>query len=282
MFTTGSKFYFGLSATAYLAALAYGVSTGGHLWGVLSLGWKEGVGDHYGYSVLLGLAVASGLLGAVVVAFRDAEAHHVAEVAGTETVPEVAPPRSLNYWPIITAFAAGLLIVGLATGPVLFVIGAILAVICSIEWVISAWADRATGDAETNQLLRDRLLRPFELPLWSALVVGGVVFSLSRLFLAVSKIGAVVVGGVASTLILVVAFVLASRPHLSRSLVVGVAMLGGIGVLASGVVGASLGEREFHKHGEEHEGEHDGEEHEGEDGEHDDGESESDGEGDEG
>ena len=40
---------------------------------------------------------------------------------------------------------------------------AILAIV-AIEWMLSAWADRATGDHEVNEQLRRELFGPIELP----------------------------------------------------------------------------------------------------------------------
>ena len=51
MITKGSRFFFGFAALAYVGAIVYGLSTGGHVFGVFSLGYKEGVGEHLGYTV---------------------------------------------------------------------------------------------------------------------------------------------------------------------------------------------------------------------------------------
>lgn len=263
MITTGSKFYFGVAGLAYAAALIFGLSTGGHLWGVLSFGYKGGVGDHLGYSILMLLSVAAFLIGSVVVAFRDADADVVATVAGTETVPEVHPPRNASFWPVVAAFSGGLMILGLATSPALFVIGAIIGVIAAIEWTLTAWADRATGDPEVNAMVRDRLMKPLEVPMLAVGGIGIVVLAFSRLLLAVSKTGSVVVGLVFGVLIVAAGFAVAYRPHIGRSLVTAVIAFFAVTILGSGIYGAAQGEREFEIHGEHgEEGEH------GEDGEH--------------
>ena len=256
MNTTGSKFFFGLSGAAFLAAIVYSVSTGGHLWGALSFGYKEAVGDHLGYSILIGLAIAGLFLGWVSVAFRDADADVVASLMGSEMVPEVSPPRTVSYWPVLSAFAIGLCILGVATTPILLAIGAILLVVCALEWTISAWADRASGDPEVNQLVRNRLMRPLEIPLLGVAAIGFIVLSFSRILLALSKTNAVVIGLVFAALVMVAAFLLAYRTKLNRNVVVGVVALGAVAILATGVVGAVMGEREFHDLGEEIDGTH--------------------------
>ena len=48
MFTTGFKFFFGLTIALTVGAVAYGYSTGGEHVGPVTLGWKGGVGDHVG------------------------------------------------------------------------------------------------------------------------------------------------------------------------------------------------------------------------------------------
>ena len=58
MFTTGFKFFFGLTIALTIGAVAYGYSTGGEHVGPVTLGWKGGVGDHVGYLVLIGGAFA--------------------------------------------------------------------------------------------------------------------------------------------------------------------------------------------------------------------------------
>lgn len=250
MITTGAKFYFGLAGVAYAAALAFGMSTGGHLWGVLSLGYKEAVGDHLGYVVLMMLAAAAFLLGSVSAVFRDADADVVTELAGTETVPEVIPPRHASFWPAVAAFSGGLMILGLASSSGIFILGAIIGVIAAIEWTITAWADRATGDPEVNTLVRERLMKPFEVPMLAAGAVGVVVLAFSRILLAVSKEGAVVVGLVFGTLIVAAGFFVAYRRTIGRGLVTAVVAFFAVAIFGAGIYGAAQGEREFEVHGE--------------------------------
>jgi len=275
MITTGAKFYFGVAFMAYVAALAFGLSTGGQLWGVLSFGYKGGVGDHFGYAVLMMTSAATFLLGSVVVTFRDADADVVAGVAGTETVPEVSPPSNASFWPVVAAVAGGLMVLGLATNPGIFILGALIALVAAIEWTLTAYADRATGDPEVNAMVRDRLMRPLEVPLFAAASIAVVVLAFSRILLAVSKTGAVVVGLVFFVLIGVAGFAVAYRPHIGRGLITAVVAFFAVTIFGAGIYGAAAGERDFEVHGEhsehsEEDGEHseDGEEHsdEGEEG----------------
>jgi hypothetical protein len=75
--------------------------------------------------------------------------------------------------------------------------------------------------------------------------------------LALPKLGATYVSMIVAAVILAVAFLVASRPRISPSLIAAVLLVGGVLVIGSGIIAAAVGEREFHKIGEEH-----GEEHE--------------------
>ena len=88
MITTGSKWFFGLGFVSLVLAAAYGWTTGGNGLGPLTVGYKGGVGDHFGYGILLSAGVSSASSwGRSPRPSRDADAAAVAQVAGTETVP---------------------------------------------------------------------------------------------------------------------------------------------------------------------------------------------------
>ena len=122
----------------------------------------------------------------------------------------------------------------------------------AFEWTMTAWADRATGDAETNEQLRDQLMGPFEVPLLGLLGGGIFVLAMSRIMLATSEIGAVVIGAIVAVIILGTAVLITQRPRLSKNLVTGLVGIIAIGVLAGGVWGAVEGTREIEHHEEEH------------------------------
>jgi len=246
MITTGSKWYFGFGFLALVFAAAYGWTTGGNGLGPLSLGYKGGVGDHFGYGLLMAAAAISFFLGAVVTATRDAEAEAAAQVAGTETVPAVIPAGT-SYWPPIAAFGVVLLVIGLVSEAVLVVFGLILMGIALVEWTVQAWADRATGDPETNRRIRNKLMNPIEFPLAGALALGVIAISLSRVFLTFSADQTVLAGVVVTALIVIGAFWVASRPHLSSNVVVGLVVAGAVAIIAIGVAGAVSGPREVHE-----------------------------------
>jgi hypothetical protein len=254
MFTWGSKFFFGLSAASLAAAVVYATVSGGGLLGGLSLGWYGGVGDHLGFAVLLGLGVGMLVLGVVAVWVRDADAEEMAALVGTpERVPQAVPPSRPSYWGAVTAFAVASLIVGATVSPLFLAVGFGLLAVVVIEWAVLAWTDRATGDAEANATLRDRLMLPIEVPLFGS--IGILVFALgvSRVLLAVSQMTAVVIASLVASVAFALAIAFAYRPGwFTRNAVSGlIAGFAGL-VIVGGIVGAAVGPREFHDYSEDH------------------------------
>lgn len=251
MFTTGSKWFFGLGLVSLVLAAAYGWTTGGNGLGPVTAGYKGGVGDHLGYTLLVSIGLAAIFLGLVAIATRDAAPSALAELAGTEVAPTVAPPTQAAYWPPLGAFGAALVVLGLVISNVMFVIGFFVLLAVLVEWMVLAWSDRATGDPEINRLVRRRVMGPFEVPLAGVLVAGAAVFAFSRMLLAASELGAVAIATVLGVAILVVGALIATRPRLSPNAVAGLLLLCALGVVVGGVASAALGERVIIEHREE-------------------------------
>ncbi len=264
MVKTASKFFFGIAAFAFLAACIYGGASAGDevrldtFVGVITLGYTGSVGDHVGYTLLLALSGCAFFLGCMSAAFRDADAEAQAEVVELEAVPEVAPPGGPSYLPIIAAFGAGLVVVGLVVGPAFVVVGLLVIAAMVIEWGIQAWSDRATGDPSVNRSIRNRLMYPVEVPALAVIGIAVFVYSVSRILLVIPKTGGYIVFGAVPVLILAVAWLLTARPKVNPNLLTALLLVGGLAVLAGGVVGASLDEREVEPHEEEEEHEQEG------------------------
>jgi hypothetical protein len=254
MITTGTKWFFGLGVVTLILAAAYGWTTGGSGLGPVSVGYKGGVGDHFGYGVLLTAAALSIGQGIVLAAWRDADPQAQAQLARVDALPTVRPV-GISYWPAIAAFGGGLVVVGLVVEPLLFIFGLIVLGIVAVEWTVQTWADNATGDPATNRRIRNRLMNPIEFPVGGALLVAVVIISFSRVFLAATKDGAVIGAGVLATVVLVLGWVLAARPRISANVVVGLLMAAAVAVIGLGVAAGIEGQRDYHKVGEE-EGEH--------------------------
>lgn len=265
MFPTGSKYFFGLGFFALVAAMVYGAASADHavnldtFVGVMTLGYKGSVGDHVGYSVLVALAGACIFLGCITAAFRDADADAVAQVAGVETLPEVVPPGTASYLPIIAAFGVGAVVVGLVANPLFFVFGLILASFIVVEWTVKAWSDRATGDPAVNQAIRNRLMYPVEVPVLALFGIAVFVGSIARLLLVMpDKLGSYLVFGLVPVVVLAGGWLVTTQPQINRNILTAVLLVGGLAVLAGGIVGASVKERDLEHEEEEHETEGEG------------------------
>ncbi len=278
MITRGSKYFFGAAAVGYLTALIYGFVTGAaahggvldvfsngdvvnSILGPISFGWKGWVGDQVGYSVLMAFAGVMVVLGGFTSVFRDGSPEALAELQGATVEPgeitgtrvdlRVVTPQGLSMWPIFTAFSAGAAIVGLAVSTLLFGIGCVGLLIAGVEWTVKAWSERATGDPVQNKAIRDHLMHPLEIPIGAVLGIALVIFCMSRILLAVPKVGAVFFIIIFATTVFVVAILLASRPELKRSVLVGALLVFGLLVIAGGIVGGVAGQREGEEHGDE-------------------------------
>lgn len=253
MFRSGSKFLYGLAAFGFVGAFFYSLATGNHaigmdsLIGPLTLGYKGRVGDHVGYSILVVLGFSSLGLALITSGLMDADPDAQAQLVARDAVPAVEVPTP-SYWPIVGAFSVGAIAIGLAIAKPLFIIGSIGLACTVIEWAAQAWADRATGDPEVNRTIRNRFMYPVEIPVGAALCIGGFVYLMSRILLAVPEKGSAIVFGVVPAVILALAVVIALRPKLSQSVIAGVLLVGGIAILATGVIAGIAGPREIEKH----------------------------------
>lgn len=259
MTTTASKLYLGAAVAALLSAWVYGWGTGGGLTGVMLLGLLGGVGEVTGYVLLVAAAAVLFAIGTATSVFRDADPEQQAAVARLEAAPTVSA-ASPSYWPAVGALSVVVALVGLVASPVVFVIGCLGVLIVTLEWMVTAWSERATGDAEVNRQIRHRLLYPIEIPVAGALGILLLVVSMSRVFLTLDKVSTAVVAMVIGAVILGIAFFVAYRPHLPKDAIAALLVVGGLAVLAAGVAAAANGPREFEPHHEEHEGDAEGEE----------------------
>jgi hypothetical protein len=252
MVTTGAKYFLGLATLAFGAAVLYGWSTKGGETGALTFGLYGGVGDHTGYTVFLFAAAVDVFLGGMIIAFRDADADAVATVARLDEVPEVSAPRTPSYWPILGAVAVTCMVLGLVVSNLLFLFGAIVAIVVLLEWMVSAWADRATGDPDVNRRIRNRIMNPIEVPLFGAIGIVALVLCVSRVLLAVGEQASYIVAIVFATVILATASAFAVAPKAGRTIVAVLCVIAALGVIAGGVIGAAQGSRTYEKHETDH------------------------------
>lgn len=213
--------------------------------GPLTAGWKGGVGNHVGYTILLVTTVAAGFLAALLVAFRDADPEAEAEVLHLDSVPLTKAPSGANYSPIVATFAAALIGIGYIKNQSIFYAGIVLLVLTIGTWAVRAWAERATGDDEVNAQIYQRIIDPLRVPIVGVLVVGFVVLGISRVFISAPPKDASTIFfllfGVALFLVLVAVALLA--PKISRGVVAVLLVLGGLLVLAGAIYGLAEGPR---------------------------------------
>jgi hypothetical protein len=244
MFTTGSKLFFGFASLSAVAALLFLLTSGD--------------GQLLGFGTLAGLCLVFLFLGGLLLAFRDANpnAAQIAALSAADAEGGHATPRiSSSAWPLLFAFGVLVSAFGLVLDPRVFLLGLVLSVVGTIEWAVQAWADRASDDPAFNSQLRAQIMRPFEFPIFG--LVGGafVVIGFSRIMLAASEHGSVIIFGVVALLVFVSAILVSTVPKAGKTLVSVLLLLGGLGVLAGGVAGAASGERVFEvKTGEEKDG----------------------------
>ena len=284
MFSPGFRLFMGFAGFGLIAAFFYGVVTGdgggadylgfidSEVWvGAASLGWSGGVGDHVGYVVLVMFAIVSAGLGIMLTAFRDADTDAVAELNNGE-LPPAQSPVSYNYWPAIGALGIGTLVIGLVTHAAIFTVGLIIIITTAFELMMSAWSDRASGDPIANAELRNRLMKPIEVPVLGAVGIAITVLCSSRIFLTVSKAWAIWVAVILSAIVFLGALAFALAEKVNRNGVAGILATAAIGLLTSGVVSAVIGERDISHHHTGGHHESDSEHHDG-DSEHHDGDS---------
>ena len=256
MFSWGSKYLFALAGSSLLAAAAYGIVSGGGLIGVMSVGYKGGVGEHTGYAILLSIGVVCALLGVLNVMIRGGEAEVAAATVGADHSLTVSTPRLPSYWGPMAAFGLACVAVGAAVSTAFWVLGLVILAVVALEWMVLAWSDRATGDPEVNSVIRSRVIAPLEVPILAALGVAVVILGVSRVLLAMGTPEAsTAVVGVVAALVFGAAVGMA-KTNAPRSIISGVVAVGAVAVLAGGIAGAVVGERDIAHHEDSGTGDH--------------------------
>ena len=261
MFSKGSRLFLGLGVAAYLAAILYGIVSNAALHGgvvatltgngvidtvlgPLTMGYKGGVGDHIGFGVLIGCAAAFIGVGLASSAFRDGDPEALAQLAGKDSPPPVQPVAAPSVWPVVMAFGAACVTLGLAVGTTLLVVGVAVVLVAGIEWTMLNWSDTSTGDPAVNREIRNQLMHPVEFPVAAVALIGAVVLCFSRIFLTFDKSVTVWVALALLVAVFATAAMLARAPELKRSVLVGVVMIGAVVTLALGIIGAVRGQHE--------------------------------------
>lgn len=239
MFTTGSKYFLGIGVLATIAIL-------------VSLFFVNP--SALAATVLIGLVASVGLLAGVVLYVRDGE------VVSNESSALSHPAPTASMWPLLTSIGAALVLLGTITQAMVFVLGIVVLVAALVEWTVLAWSERASSDDAFNAAARKRLLNPIEFPVLGAVGLGLLIFSFSRVMLAVDKQVGVVLFIAIGALLLVGGILFAVRTTLRRSIVSAICVIAAIGIVAAGIVSADNGMRSelvIAKYEREHEVERD-------------------------
>ena len=227
MITTSSKLFYGLGAVAIAAAIVWTIASGGGS----------------GAVALVFIAIASIFLGAIASYVRDG---HVlsTDIAQHDSAPAAQRGPGRSWFPLGTALSLGMVVVGLVTSPGIFKVGIALLLAMLGEWLIQNWSDRASSDAGYNARVRGWVVHPLEIPIGGALLLGAIVLSFSRIFLALSTEAGPIVFAILGALVLFFGSMLSIRRGTSARVVGAVC---GVALLALSAVGVALalnGERE--------------------------------------
>jgi hypothetical protein len=232
MFTTGSKLLVGSSVMAIVAAALYGVTQEGTL----------------GTIGLVSAAIALVFLAAINVYVRDSNVSSM-DTDAHATAPAARPAPGSSLWPLAAGLGATMVTVGVVTFPAITILGLIVLLAGTAEWMVQAWSERASADQAYNTAVRDRIAQPLELPIIGAIGVAIIIYSLSRVMLGVpSKTAAIVAFVVVAALVLLVGSLTSVRRKLSTGTIAGICSIALVAVIASGAAYGLNGERDTHHH----------------------------------
>ena len=223
MITTGSKYFYGITALATIAMVLYMLFVNPNDIGAVALG---------------SLAAAAALVGGLTSFTRDSTTHSTSASSAAATQP--APPA---VWPLIVAVGVVMLVFGLATNPIVFILGIVALIAGGVEWLVQDYASRASADAAFNSQLRGRLLHPLEFPVAAAVVVAIIAISFSRIMLNISKSAGAIVFIIVASSVLVVGFLVALKPNLRGRAVGTLCSVGLVALVGAGIVAGISGER---------------------------------------
>jgi len=230
MITTGSKLLIGATVLATLSAIAYGIAQDGVM-GTVGLG---------------SAAVALAFLAAMNMFLHDSNVAADSESIGTSSAAVPAPERSV--WPLVLAFGAVVIVVGLVSYQAIFIIGVVAVLAAGAQWTVQAWSEGASADRAFNAEVRGRISNTLEFPMLGAIGVGIVVYAFSRIMLWLSKTNTVVAFSVLAFVVLIAAFLFAYRPSIKTGAIGAVCSLAVIGIVAGGAAAGIDGQRNIHPH----------------------------------
>ena len=235
MFNAASKLYFTAAGLAIVVGFGYVVATS----------------DRVGFTNLVVAGLAAVGLGLAAFLFVPREPLALVGDEPAEARPADTTDLAVaSNWPVLGALALGLLAAGAALDGSLTLLGVIVALVAAFSWFAQVWREHPSWTQEMTDRVNERFVVPFGLPGTIFLLVGVGVVALSRLFLAVSAEAAPIIG-IVIAFALLGGFYLISTRSLGRQALASISTVAVGLVLAAGVAGALMGEREFHHTGGE-------------------------------
>jgi hypothetical protein len=113
-----------------------------------------------------------------------------------------------------------------------------------VEWTVQAWSERGSGDVAYNASIRQRLLNPIEYPLLAAIGIAVIIFSFSRVMLAINKDAGALTFILAASAISLVGLLISVRPQLKKSIVLTIAVVAAVGLVGAGIASMGVGMRD--------------------------------------
>ncbi len=223
MFTGASKYFLGLTAAAAVSLVLYLLFVTPNDLGAIALGT---------------VVLIAGTLAGVTLFNRDAEADTIEDATGA-----ASQPLANSVWPMVCALGVALMVVGLASVAMVFLIGLGVLALGAIEWLVQDWAEGASADNKFNNFIRERALNPLELPIFAAIGAGVIAFSFSRIMLAMDKSAGAILFIIIASAVLLVGFLVAFKPNFRGKIVAVLAAFAGVALIAGGVATALSGER---------------------------------------
>jgi hypothetical protein len=223
MFTPGSKYFLGLTGLSVVSAILYMFFVNPNDLGVVAL---------------FGVAVAGATIAGFTLLTRDGDSY-----TANEAVEAAAQPITPSMWPLAFALSLAVVLVGMATRPMVFVVGVGLFFGSGIEWTIQNWANRASADAEFNGFVRHRAISALEYPGLATVGAGIVVFSFSRVFLGLSKEAGAIFFIIAGAFILAVGVSLAYKPSFRGKPAIATVVGASLVLVVAGIAFTAKGER---------------------------------------
>lgn len=226
MFGNESRLYLGGAAIVGVAGAAYFVLSG----------------DRMGSVLFLALVLGASFLGLLLVAKPVADLEAAAAPAPGDVRLGATAARA-TAWPLVAAFAAALLIVGVAVDVPIAVMALCAVALVTAGWFVQAWREQADRISPTALEVHERVLWPAGLPVLTLVFIAGVIVCVSRVLLALPEEIATTAAIFMAAGVLLVATLVALRPMRSTFVMGAVAGVA-LALAAAGVAAAVAGQRE--------------------------------------